>query len=350
MNSPKAPEIWSLRQLSQVDDAQIVELTDVLIDCVDGGASVSFMLPLTRERAAAFWLRVAEGVSEGQRALLVAEDDQGICGTVQLVFDLPENQPHRADVAKMLVHRRARRLGLGAALMRAAEDSAREFNKTLLVLDAVTDGDAARLYDRLGWIRVGDVPNFALMPQGKPCSTTYYYKNLAASSAADPTTSARSISVTAGIHWERLEAAFRDNRYSRAHVWRFDGGAEVPASSSPHIVPLPMSDAAAVDPEEALVASLSSCHMLCFLSIAAREGFIVDRYTDHAIGEMRKNAARQLVIDVVTLRPDIQWSGERRPTDAQVMDLHKDAHEQCFIANSVKSVVQIQPHAESGVR
>jgi GNAT superfamily N-acetyltransferase len=138
------------------------------------------MDPLTRERAVAFWRRVADGVATGERALLIAEDADGICGTVQLVLGLPENQPHRADVAKMLVHRRARRRGLGAALMRAAEAVARESARTVLVLDAVTGGDAARLYERLGWIKVGDVPGYALMPRGGLCSTTFYYRDLAA--------------------------------------------------------------------------------------------------------------------------------------------------------------------------
>ena len=169
---------WTLRRLPVVDDAQIDGLADILIDCVLGGASVSFMHPLTRERAVAFWQRVADGVSRGERALLVAEDSQGLCGTVQLIWDLPENQPHRAELAKMLVHRRARRQGLGEALMRAAEATARESGKTLLALDAVTDGDAARLYERLGWVKVGSIPNFALMPDGQPCSTTYYYRVL----------------------------------------------------------------------------------------------------------------------------------------------------------------------------
>ena len=169
---------WSLRRLHTVDDAQIDGLASVLIDCVEGGASVSFMHPLTRERAVAFWRRVAQGVAAGNRALLIAEDAHGLCGTVQLVFDLPENPPHRADLAKMLVHRRARRQGLGAALMRAAEDTARECGKTLLVLDAVTGGDAARLYERLGWTRVGDIPGYALMPRGGLCSTTVYFRNL----------------------------------------------------------------------------------------------------------------------------------------------------------------------------
>jgi GNAT superfamily N-acetyltransferase len=161
-----------------VDDAQIDGLARLLIDCVDGGASVSFMHPLTPERAAAFWRRVAQGVAGGERALLIAEDARGICGTVQLVLAQPENQPHRADLAKMLVHRRARRKGLGAALMRAAEATARECGKTLLVLDAVTDGDAARLYQQLGWVRVGDIPDYALFPRGGLCSTTVFYRKL----------------------------------------------------------------------------------------------------------------------------------------------------------------------------
>lgn len=169
----------AVRRVPVVDEAMIGALADLLKDCVDGGASVSFMHPLTRERAIAFWRKVADGVAAGQRALIVAEDDRGVCGTVQLIFDLPENQPHRADLAKMLVHSRARRQGLGAALLRAAEATARECGKTLLVLDAVTDGDAARLYARLGWVRVGDIPNYALFPQGGFCSTTVFYRNLA---------------------------------------------------------------------------------------------------------------------------------------------------------------------------
>ena len=169
---------WSVRRLHALDDAQIDELAGLLIDCVEGGASVGFMLPLTRDRAVAFWRRVAQGVADGERALLVAEDAHGLCGTVQLVLDQPENQPHRADLAKMQVHRRARRQGLGAALMQAAEATARECGKTLLVLDAVTGGDAARLYERLGWKRVGDIPGYALMPKGGLCSTTVFYRNL----------------------------------------------------------------------------------------------------------------------------------------------------------------------------
>jgi GNAT superfamily N-acetyltransferase len=171
---------WSLRRLHAVDEVQIDGLADVLIDCVEGGASVSFMLPLPRERAVAFWRRVAQGVAAGERALLVAEDVQGLCGTVQLVLDQPDNQPHRADLSKMLVHRRVRRQGLGTALMRAAEATARECGKTLLVLDAVTGGDAARLYEQLGWERVGVIPGYALFPRGGLCDTTVYYRNLGA--------------------------------------------------------------------------------------------------------------------------------------------------------------------------
>lgn len=153
-------------------------LADVLIDCVEGGASVSFMLPMQRDTATNFWRRVADDVATGKRALLIAEDERGVCGTVQLIFDLPENQPHRADLAKMLVHRRARRCGIAAALLRAAEATARQCGKTLLVLDAVTGGDAERLYARSGWTKVGAIPNYALMPDGTPCSTTYFYRDL----------------------------------------------------------------------------------------------------------------------------------------------------------------------------
>jgi GNAT superfamily N-acetyltransferase len=169
----------TMRRLGTLDESQVRALAEVLTDCVESGASVGFMSPLTPEDALAFWQRIARGVELGERALLIAEDARGICGTVQLILDLPENQPHRADLVKMLVHRRARRRGLGAALMRSAESMARECGKSLLVLDAVTDGDASRLYERLGWVRVGDVPRFALFPNGTPCGTTYFYKDLA---------------------------------------------------------------------------------------------------------------------------------------------------------------------------
>src|SRR2546428_5261426 len=168
---------WSLRRLHALDDAQIAGLADVLLDCVEGGASVSFMHPLPRDRAVAFWRRVAQGVAAGERALLIAEDARGLCGTVQLVLDQPENQPHRAELSKMLVHRRARRQGLGAALMRAAEATARECGKTLLVLDTASP-EAERLYERQGWTRVGVIPGYALLPQGGLCGTTLYYRNL----------------------------------------------------------------------------------------------------------------------------------------------------------------------------
>jgi GNAT superfamily N-acetyltransferase len=163
------------------DEALVASLADLLIDCVEGGASVSFMRPLTRDRAVAFWRRVGEDVGAGRRALLVAEDARGVCGTVQLILDLPENQPHRADLAKMLVSRRMRKRGLGAALLAGAEQMARACGRTLLVLDAVTGGDGARLYERHGWVRVGDVPNFALYPDGGYCSTTYFYRDLSTS-------------------------------------------------------------------------------------------------------------------------------------------------------------------------
>lgn len=169
---------YTIRQVSHLDDTQLDGLAEVLIDCVEGGASVSFMHPLLPAKALAFWRRVAADVESGARTVLIAEDDVGIIGSVQLVFDQPENQPHRADLSKMLVHRRARRLGVGAALMHAAEDAARQAGKTLLVLDTASN-DAERLYARAGWTLAGIIPDYALLPRGGLCGTSVYYRKLA---------------------------------------------------------------------------------------------------------------------------------------------------------------------------
>lgn len=153
----------------------------------------------------------------------------------------------------------------------------------------------------------------------------------------------------ATVTWQRAEGeAFTDNRYSRRHAWRFDGGAEVAASSSPHAVRLPFSDPSAVDPEEAFVASLASCHMLWFLSIAAQRGFCVDRYHDAATGTMQKNAAGKVAITAVTLKPEVHFSGSRVPTPQELAEMHHEAHEQCFIANSVNSEIVCEPVMPSG--
>lgn len=161
-------------------DDLVAPLADVLLDCVEGGASVSFMWPLARDKALAFWHRVAAGVQAGERVLLVAEDaQQRVVGTVQLLLDLPENQPHRADVAKMLVLRSARRQGVAQALLEALGREALHEGRTVLVLDTVTGGDAERVYERAGWQRVGSVPRYALMPDGAFCATTFFYKQLA---------------------------------------------------------------------------------------------------------------------------------------------------------------------------
>ena len=174
-----APTI-TVRRLAADEAAACVEpLADVLIDCVEGGASVGFMLPLPRKTALAFWHGVAVGIERGERVLLVAEQGDGrIVGTVQLILAQPANQSHRADVAKMLVHRRARRRGLAQQLMAAVDAAARDAGKTVLVLDTVTGGDAERLYERSAWQRVGTVPNYALMPTGEFCATTFFYKQL----------------------------------------------------------------------------------------------------------------------------------------------------------------------------
>jgi GNAT superfamily N-acetyltransferase len=167
-----------VRTLHAVSEREIQELSDVLIDCVEGGASVSFMLPIARATAVAFWSDVAAGALRRERILLVAEDASGrIMGCVQLIFAQAENQPHRADIAKMLVHRRARRQGVGAALLAAAERAALGAGKTLLVLDTAS-GDAERLYAKLGWQRCGIIPGYALLPGGGLCDTTFFYRAL----------------------------------------------------------------------------------------------------------------------------------------------------------------------------
>ena len=149
---------------------------------------------------------------------------------------------------------------------------------------------------------------------------------------------------TATVSWQRQGGAkFTDNRYPRGHEWRFDGGAVVRASSSPHVVPVPLSDAAGVDPEEAFVASLSSCHMLFFLFHAAKQGFTVDRYQDEAVGVMGKNAEGRTALLKVTLRPQVTWSGAKQPTAEDLDAMHHRSHEDCFIANSVKCDVAIEP-------
>lgn len=168
-----------IRRLQTIGDREVQGLSDVLIDCVEGGASVSFMLPMTRAKAEALWLSTSASVARGEGVVLAAEDAEGtIVGTVMVIWAQPENQPHRGDLAKMLVHRRVRRRGVGAALLAAAERHALDAGKTLLVLDTVTGSDGEHLYVRHGWQRVGEIPNYALMPDGTPSATTIFFKFL----------------------------------------------------------------------------------------------------------------------------------------------------------------------------
>jgi len=169
---------YRIRRLAMSEAREAAStLADILCDCVDGGASVSFMADLTRDDAVVFWQGEA-GADDG-RAILVAEDDEGIFGVVQVIPAWPPNQPHRADVSKMLVHRRGRRRGAAEALLSAAEDAAREMHRTMLVLDTVTGGAAESLYEKRGWTRVGVIPDYALMPDGAMSATTVFYKALA---------------------------------------------------------------------------------------------------------------------------------------------------------------------------
>jgi organic hydroperoxide reductase OsmC/OhrA len=144
------------------------------------------------------------------------------------------------------------------------------------------------------------------------------------------------------VSWERKEATFTDNKYNRLHHWKFDGGETVPASSSPQVVSIPLSDSSAVDPEEAFIASLSSCHMLWFLSIAAKRGFIVDQYDDEAKGLMGKDENGKLAITEVTLQPDVKYLSRSTPSIEEDAEIHREAHQKCFIANSVRTEVSIE--------
>jgi GNAT superfamily N-acetyltransferase len=173
-----------IRAMRTLEEREIHGLSEVLIDCVEGGASVSFMWPMTRAKADAFWRSASASAARGERVVLIAEDGAAaIVGTVQVLLHQPENQPHRGDVAKMLVHRRVRRRGVGAALLAGAEHVARAAGKTLLVLDTVSGGDAERLYARQSWQRCGEIPNYALWPDGRPCATTIFFKSLGDSTA-----------------------------------------------------------------------------------------------------------------------------------------------------------------------
>lgn len=159
--------------------SNIDALADILANCVNGGASVSFMAPFSHQDACAFWRGVAESVERQERTVLVCRDPHGeLLGTVQLLTDQPENQPHRADVAKLLVHEKARRRGVAMALMEALEAAAREQGKTVLVLDTASGSRAESFYVRGGWIRVGEIPDYALMPDGEMTATTVFYKFL----------------------------------------------------------------------------------------------------------------------------------------------------------------------------
>ena len=173
-----------IETLASLAAAEIRGLGDVLIDCVEGGASVSFMLPMTRAKADAYWQGVAASLERAECLVLAAFDAAGaITGTVQVLLKQPENQPHRADIAKMLVHRRARRQGIGGQLLTAAESAAVRAGRSLLVLDTAS-ADAERLYARVGWQRVGEIPDYALWPGGGRCATTVFYKRIGAAAAA----------------------------------------------------------------------------------------------------------------------------------------------------------------------
>jgi GNAT superfamily N-acetyltransferase len=171
---------FTIEQLKSVgDEVTLKQLSETLIETVAGGGSISFMHPVSMEKALAFWRNIDKGVSAGERILLIARDENAqVIGTVQSVLAQPENQPHRADIAKMMVHPRARRRGIAEALMREIERLTFAAGKTVMVLDTETDQAASRLYSKLGWQVAGHIPDYALLPQGGLCSTTYFYKRI----------------------------------------------------------------------------------------------------------------------------------------------------------------------------
>ena len=173
------PDVVEIRRLDATGARKHLDgLAAVLVDCVEGGASVGYLTPYSHEEARRVYAEYADEVERGRRVLLAAFSDGALVGTAQVVFAPHPNQPHRADVARVLVTRRARRRGIAARLMERAESEALAEGRTLLVLDAVTGGDAERLYERLGWVKVGVIPNYALFPDGRPCDTTYFWKSL----------------------------------------------------------------------------------------------------------------------------------------------------------------------------
>jgi GNAT superfamily N-acetyltransferase len=178
LDDPSGMSLVTIRKLQSITPGELAGLCEVLVDCVAGGASVNFMLPMTYAKAETFWRSVADSLARAERALVVAELDGRIVGTAQAIWAPQENQPHRADIAKMLVKPSARRHGVGALVLAAAERAAFEAGRTLLVLDTASP-EAVRLYERGGWQRVGTVPKYALMPDGPFCSTVIFYKDLA---------------------------------------------------------------------------------------------------------------------------------------------------------------------------
>ena len=171
------PQAFKIRRLESLGERELEELGELLIDCVEGGASVNFMLPMSRAKADGYWRAAAARLQRAELLLLAAEQAGRIVGTVQILLGQPENQPHRGDLSKLLVHRRARRLGVGAGLLAAAERCALNAGKTLLVLDTAS-AEAERLYARHGWQRCGQIPHYALLPDGAPCATVVLYKFL----------------------------------------------------------------------------------------------------------------------------------------------------------------------------
>jgi organic hydroperoxide reductase OsmC/OhrA/ribosomal protein S18 acetylase RimI-like enzyme len=338
-----------IREL-QPGPATQAELASLLIETVAGGGSVSFMHPLAPAQAAEFWSASLAAAARGERVVLGAWDGERLAGTVSLIVDLPPNQPHRAEIAKLMTRPAYRGRGLASALMAQAEARALALGRRLLVLDTASEGGAGGLYERLGYRFAGEIPDFALMPQGGLTGTRLYWKRIGPAQMAEvgPAAAAahtvhtrpdRPHHTTVNLAWTgnlgRGTAGYR--AYSRAHRITAPGKPALEGSSDPAF----LGDASCWNPEELLLASLSACHQLWYLHLCAEAGIEVRAYEDEATATMLEQADGAGQFVSTRLRPQVTLAPGSDLTTARA--LHASAHQKCFIARSVNFPIAVDP-------